>query len=406
MKLAGHLDDNQSYRRRKKMRNSLAVISFALLPIAIILTFVSTSLVHYLPSTLDVYIQFNIKSVEASKEAPAPTTNTTSAADAPQSATTRSYVNPVFGISVNYPSTWSAFELNSRFRDNVTYALALLRAPLENSSDKFAERLYFGMQNFILNNMTLEAYTSKILDAYKNNTGIKIQESAPTTLAGQPAHKIVYTVDSVNGTKLKKIQVWTVVDKIKAYLITFTSEDSKFADYLPEANNILSSFKTTSSIDNPRQLRNLTFDDPMFGIKLEYPSSWTKIQPGQSSPQSSIDIVAAFLRQGIQNASSLSRIGLGVQQLNSQDVNLDLYTSNQIEAIKRENGSISESDKTTIAGNPGHKAVFTLGNATKVTQVWTLKGDKAYIMAYQANPQDYPANLPTFQRMVESLEIK
>ncbi len=395
--------------RRKKMQNSLDVISFALLPIAIILTILTTSLVHYFPSTLDVFFQFNIKSVEASKEgAAAPTTNTTSATNAatPQNTTMRSYVNPVFGISVNYPSTWSAFELNSRFRDNITYAVALLRAPLESSSDKFAERVNFGIQNMILNNMTLQAYTSKILDALRNDTGIKIQESSPTTLAGQPANKIVYTDDRINGNKLKKIQVWTVVNNSKAYVITFASEDSKFADYLPEAQNILSSFKTTSSIDNPRELRNLTFDDPMFGIKLEYPSSWTKIQPGQPSAQSSVDIVAAFLRQGIQNASSLSRIGLGVQQLKSQDVKLDQYTPNQIEAIKRQNATISEDGKTTIAGNPGHKAVFTLENGKKVMQIWTLKGGKAYIMAYQANPNEYPTNLPTFEKMVESLEIK
>ena len=144
----------------------------------------------------------------------------------------------------------------------------------------------------------------------------------------------------------------------------------------------------------------------MFGIKLEYPSTWTKIQPGKPSAQSSVDIVAAFLRQGIQNASSISRIGLGVQQLKSQDVKLDQYTPNQIEAIKRQNATISQDDKTTIAGNPAHKAVFTLENGKKVMQIWTLKAGKAYIMAYQADPKEYATNLPTFEKIVESLEIK
>jgi len=407
LKLTGHLDDNHTYGGRKKMRNSLAVISFALLPIAIILTFVSTSLVHYLPSTLDVYLQFNIKSVEASKAATTTTTNTTSAADAPQSATTRSYVNPVFGISVKYPSTWSAFDLNARFRDNATYAVALLRSPLENASDKYAERVNFAMQKMKLNNMTLDAYTSKILDGYRNATGIKIQDSAATTLGGQPAHRIVYTDDSVKDNKLKKIQVWTVVNNSKAYVITFGAEESKYNDYLSDVQNILSSFKITGgSSDNPSQeQRNLTFDDPMSGVKLEYPSSWTKIQPGQPSAQSNIDLVAAFLRPEIQNTSSISRIGIGVQDLR-QDVKLDQYTPNQINAIKRVNATILENGETKIANNPGHKAVFTLENGKKVMQMWTLKGNKAYIMAYQASPNEYSTNLPTFEKMVQSLEIK
>ena len=121
----------------------------------------TASLVHYLPSSLDFYVQFNIQSVEATTTpAETTTTNMTNAAT-PQNTTMRSYVNPLFGISVNYPSTWSAFELNARFRDNITYAVALLRAPLESSSDKFAERVNFGMQNMILNNMTLGAFTQR-----------------------------------------------------------------------------------------------------------------------------------------------------------------------------------------------------------------------------------------------------
>ena len=155
-----------------------------------------------------------------------------------------------------------------------------------------------------------------------------------------------------------------------------------------------------------QQEKNLTFDDPTYGIKLQYPSSWIKIQPGQSSIQDNVDVVVAFLRpEAQQNASSLSRIGIGVQQLKSQNISLDQYTSNQIQAINRQNATILESSETTLAGNPAHRAIFTLQNKTELLQIWTLKEDKAYIITYQANLNDYPKNLPTFQRMVESLQI-
>jgi len=39
-------------------------------------------------------------------------------------------------------------------------------------------------------------------------------------------------------------------------------------------------------------------------------------------------------------------------------------------------------------------------------QIWTLKGDKAYIVAFQAKPNEYATNLATFQKLADSVEIK
>ena len=96
--------------------------------------------------------------------------------------------------------------------------------------------MLIGVQNLLPSRMTLQDYTKSTLNSYRNQSDtIKILESSPTTLGGQPAHRIVYTDDTVKGNKLKNIQVWTVINNSKAYVVTFTSEESKFADYLPEA---------------------------------------------------------------------------------------------------------------------------------------------------------------------------
>ena len=185
--------------------------------------------------------------------------------------------------------------------------------------------------------MTLDTYTSDSLAAYRNASDIKILESTPMTLSNQSAHRIVYTDNSLEGIMLKKIQAWTVVNNSRVYVITFGGEESKYSDYLPQVQNIIHSFRivgnnTKNTISNQQeqvrqqaqqqrmqqqplqQEKNLTFDDPTYGIKLQYPSSWIKIQPGQSSIQDNVDVVVAFLRpEAQQNASSLSRIGVGVQ---------------------------------------------------------------------------------------------
>jgi hypothetical protein len=394
---------------------------------------------HLSSSQFSLYFPFDMRAVEASSVLKSVTSVTTATGTATangtsslanvQNTTIRNYTNPLFGISVEYPSDWSAFEMNSLFPSNNSYAAALLRAPLENSSDKFAEQILFGVQYANKDNMTLDRYTSDSLAAYQNTSGIEILESTPTNLSNNPAHRIVYTDDSIEGIKLKKVQAWTVVNNSTVYVITFGGEESKYNDYLPEVQNIINSLSIVGSNTNnsingqqeqiqlqaqqqrtqqqPLQQGNLTFDDPTFGIKLQYPSSWMKIQPGQPSIRDNVDIVVAFLRPEAQQniSSTLSRIGIGVQHPIPQNISLDQYTTNQLETINRQNATMLESSEATLAGNPAHSAVFALQNTTKLMQVWTLKEGNAFIITYQASLNDYPKNLPTFQRMIESLQI-
>jgi hypothetical protein len=320
-----------------------------------------------------------------------------------QNSASRSYSNPVFGINLEYPITWSAFELNSRFRDNVTFGVALLRAPLDNVSDKYAERINFNTQVFDSKNTTLDAYTSSILNSYANTSGVKVLESSATSLAGQPAHKVVFLDDRVDPLKLKKMQVWSVFNNSKSYVVTFGAEESKFQGYLPLFQNILNSIQVTSSTDNPQEKKELPFDDPISGIKLQYPSSWAKAQLGQP-PRANVDFIAAFFHQENRN-DSISRIGVASQQLASQDVNLQQYTANQLKAIERANATGIGDENTEIAGNPAHSATFNL-NGTKVMQIWTLKDDKAYIFAYQANASDFSKELPNFEKIANSLKFE
>ena len=403
MKL-GPLFDKFTCERREEMQNSLVIMSLTLASIAVILTMVMTTPIHFV---LDVYAQLDLKSVEATTNSTAPPTtqnnNAPTGDNTAQNPATRSYANSVFGIKLEYPITWSAFELNSRFRDNLTYAVALLRTPLENVTDKYAERVNFNMQGFKSNNVTLDGYTSAILNSYANTSGVKVVESSATSLAGQPAHKIVLTDDRVDSLKLKKMQVWSVINKSKAYVVTFAAEESKYQSYLPQFQHILDSLGITSSSDNPQEKTELPFDDPISGIKLQYPTSWTKIQIGQP-PRSNVDLIVAFFHQENRNAS-ISRIGIATQQLVSQNVNLEQYSTNQLKAIERVNATGIQDHQTKIGNNAAHSAVFNL-NGTKVMQIWTLKGDKAYIFAYQASPTDYPKGLATFQKIANTLELK
>ena len=390
---------------KRNLQNSHVFIALALVSLVAILTIAITgSITFELAPPLNNYFQ-PLKSVEASSAAT--TTQNKSNASAvdigAQNSASRSYSNPVFGIKLEYPITWSAFELNSRFRDNVTYGIALLRAPLDNVSDKFLERINFNTQVFDSRNETLDSYTSSILNSYANTSGVKVLESSATTLAGQPAHKVVLLDDRVDPLKLKKMQVWSIINNSKSYVVTFGAEESKYQAYLPLFQNILNSIQVTSSTGDPQEKTELPFDDPVSGVKLQYPSSWAKAQLGQP-PRANVDFIAAFFHQENRN-DSLSRIGVASQQLASQNVKLQQYTANQLKAIERANATSIEDENTEIGGNPAHSAVFNL-NGTKVKQIWTLKDDKAYLFAYQTNASEFSKDLANFEKIANSLKFE
>jgi hypothetical protein len=204
--MTGRLFDKYA-SEKGQMRNSHVFISLALVSLVAILT-IAIAITSSIPYDLALNNYFQpLKSVEASTQN---NTNASAVDIGVQNTAIRSYSNPIFGIKLEYPITWSAFELNSRFRDNITSGIALLRAPLDNVSDKYAERINFNTQVFDSKNATLDAYTSSILKAYANSSGVKVLESSATTLAGQPAHKVVFLDERVDPLKLKKMQVWSV----------------------------------------------------------------------------------------------------------------------------------------------------------------------------------------------------
>lgn len=67
-------------------------------------------------------------------------------------------------------------------------------------------------------------------------------ESNPTTLAGNPAHRLVYGYTDPEIGALQEMQVLTVKDDI-LYTFTYLAEQSKYLKYLPTALDMLKSIE-------------------------------------------------------------------------------------------------------------------------------------------------------------------
>jgi serine/threonine-protein kinase len=82
---------------------------------------------------------------------------------------------------------------------------------------------------------------------------------------------------------------------------------------------------------------------------------------------------------------------------------LEEYTNTQINLLEE---NLLESSTTTLADIPGYRTVFTNIEGLKTMQIWTVKDDKAYIITYVAQEEDYENDLQIAEKMINSFEIK
>jgi hypothetical protein len=112
---------------------------------------------------------------------------------------------------------------------------------LESKQDVFSENVNLVTEDLSNQNIDLDKYTDlseKQIASLITNS--KIIESTRIKKEKADYHKIVYTGDQ-GKLKLKFVQHYFIKNE-KAYVLTFTSEISKFSKYTKTAEKILNSF--------------------------------------------------------------------------------------------------------------------------------------------------------------------
>jgi eukaryotic-like serine/threonine-protein kinase len=150
------------------------------------------------------------------------------------------YENPTHGIKMQYPSNWMAST-----NQLPTYnSIIGFYSPLENLSDVLPAELALSITTYV-NNISLDEY-SKITRTALEQQGMEIIESEPTTLAGNPAHKIIFSpgaqVAQSSPIEFKVMQIFTTIEN-KVYLLSYNAETSKFPLYMDTIQQMLESLK-------------------------------------------------------------------------------------------------------------------------------------------------------------------
>ena len=170
---------------------------------------------------------------------------------------------------------------------------------------------------------------------------------------------------------------------------------------ISEASALFDIASPTSSININKFL---TYQDSTLGIKIDYPAGWThELHAGG---------IVTFLAS-LESDSNTYPAGLGIkiQHLKSKNISLNNITKIQIKNLTQNHPDFKliESTESKIGGNSAHKIVFTATdykkNERQAMQIWTLKGDKAYLITYKAEPGKYAKYLPIIQKMLDSFQF-
>jgi hypothetical protein len=138
-----------------------------------------------------------------------------------------------------------------------------------------------------------------------------------------------------------------------------------------------------------------TYENPKFGIRLQYPSDWGRLDLSFLGASADIDFYP------LNDTSGTKDVRIQVKALPLQNMTLEQYTNTQINSVE---GQILESNATTLGNLPAHEIVFT-NIGLKTLQVWTLKDDKVYTITYVAEEDDYENELQIAQRIIESFGV-
>lgn len=141
----------------------------------------------------------------------------------------------------------------------------------------------------------------------------------------------------------------------------------------------------------------IIYDNPTFGIRIQYPSDWGRLDLSFLQHSADIDFYP------LNDTSLAKNLKVQVKNLPFHNMTLEEYTNSQINLLEE---NLLESSADTLAGIPGYKIVFTNIEGLKTMQVWTIKDDKAYIITYVAQEEDYEKELQIAQMMIDSFEIK
>ena len=151
----------------------------------------------------------------------------------------------------------------------------------------------------------------------------------------------------------------------------------------------------------------LPYANSTYGIKLQYPSSWDKEENG--TRQGTETDVVTFSPSAINSNASLD---MTIDDISDEKgIALAQYASGRISDLKQSVKNfklVGLNTNSVLAGLPAYKSIYTyVGENTifKDMEIGAIKGDKAYILTYEAGMNEYDKYLPIIHELINSFQL-
>ncbi len=140
---------------------------------------------------------------------------------------------------------------------------------------------------------------------------------------------------------------------------------------------------------------------------LQYPSSWDKEENG--TRQDTETDVVTFSPPAINSNASLD---ISIDDISDEKgIALAQYASSGVSDLKQSLQNFNLVGLTTnsvLAELPAYKSIYTnvdQNTIFKDMEIGAIKGDKAYILTYEAGTNEYDKYLPIIEEMINSFQI-
>lgn len=151
----------------------------------------------------------------------------------------------------------------------------------------------------------------------------------------------------------------------------------------------------------------VAYENSTYGIKLQYPSNWDKEENG--TRQDTQTDVVTFFPQAINSNASLD---ITIDDISDEKgITLSQYASNNIIDMEQSLKSFKLVGLTTnnvLSGLPEYKSIYSYADQNtlfKGMEIGAIKGDKVYILTYEAGTNEYNKYLPIIQQLINSFQI-
>jgi tetratricopeptide (TPR) repeat protein len=345
------------------------------------------------------------------------------------------YKNPIYGIQMQYPSTWIKVA-------NQGHEIVRFISPPGRAHASLGIIVRTDASQLI----PLQVYVNAGIDVLKKIfSGFNLISSNVTTLGGVPAQKMVYTADMSSGLKLKFLQYFAIRDNT-SYVITSGTLPGDFATYLPTLQRMISSlsFISPTSLSTPNgtvatsnqtALRNATnsisslqkvpksvpfsssnntYTNSTDGIYFNIPQRWTT-EEGYNQANATLLTVVTVSPPIALDPSALMQVIIE-KDTNPLTSSIDQYLRDQLNSYRNNPSNnfklISANTNTTLSGQPAYSLLFTYtphvsyaGPLSEHSEVGTLLNGQAYIIDYYGSKDLFSKFLPQVKQIVKSFKI-